>query len=93
MKLDLASAALAAALALAAFGLPAAPALAGATTGHWKDGTSYSKYKKYEKYGYSKACHNDRRCRERYWRQHDKHWHDHHHHAHKSQKGVTVKVR
>lgn len=96
MKLDLARAALAAALALATLGLPAAPAMAGASTGHWKDGTtSYSKYRKYEKYGYSRACHTDRRCRDRYWRHH-RHadWNDrHHHHAYKPKNGVTVKVR
>ena len=88
MKLDLARTAMAAAIALATLGLPAAPALAGATTGHWKDGTSYARYKKYEKHGYSHACHYDRQCRDRYWR--------HHRNddlARKHNHGVTVKVR
>ena len=93
MKLDLPRAALAAAaLALAALGLSAVPASAGATTGHWKDGTSYSKYKKYERYGYSRACHNDRKCRDRYWREH-RGLDPYRHHAHKAKNGVIVKVR
>ena len=95
MKLDLTRAALAAALAVAALGLPATSASAGATTGHWKNEGSYGKYKKYERYGYSRACHYDRHCRDRFWREHRHQIHhdSHHHHGHTSKKGVTVKVR
>ena len=97
MKLDLTRAAFAAALAIGSFTLAANPASAGATTGHWKnqgkvhkhdyDSGSYGKYRKYEKYGYSRACHYDRQCRDRFWREHG-----HHHHASRPKNGVTVKV-